>query len=76
MTHTAEAIYTGGVFRPVQPVAGLAENSVVTVQFADRLETQSHPFAGWVGDMPDEDAAEILRVVHEEFGQVDPADWK
>lgn len=76
MTQTLEAIYANGVLRPVQPIAGLAENARVTIAVSEPLVENERPFANWVGDMPDEDADEMMRVIREEFDRVDPKDWR
>ncbi len=74
MTKTFQAVYENGVLRPAEPLDGLQENEVVTVTIED--PTKPHPLEGWVGGMSDDDAAEMQRVIAEEFERVDPNDWK
>ncbi len=74
-THTIEAIFENGVLRPLTPLRGIAEHDRVNV-------TLSFPSASTValaelsGTLPDEDSVEMLRIVKQEFEQVDPNDWK
>lgn len=74
---TIKAIYTEGVLKPVTPLKDVAENAEVTLT----VESQPHttprgPLEGWVGGVSNEDTAELLRVVEEEFEKVDPNEWK
>ena len=74
MTTTIEAIYENGVLRPVKPLEGVPEHSQVTLTLVE-----THPAPDWmkcVGIMPDEDAAEIRKIIDEEFGKVNPDDWR
>ena len=74
MTRTVAAVYSNGVLKPDHPLEGVAENErlLVTVHSLD----PSHPLAGVVGTLPDEDAREMMKIIDEEFGKVDPDDWK
>ena len=73
MTKTLDAIFENGVLRPVEPLEGIAEKSRVRV----RVETgPAHRLAGVIGILGDEDAAEMRRVIAEEFESVDPRDWQ
>lgn len=74
MTKTIEAVYESGVLRPVAPIDGLSEHDRVVVTI--ERTTAGHPLAGWVGGLPDDEAAAILKDVGDEFGRVDPDDWK
>jgi len=74
MQKTIEAIYENGVLRPVQPLDWLEENHRVTVTVT--APDQSRPLNGWIGGISDEDADTMRRVIDEEFGQVNPDDWK
>lgn len=73
MTQTIEAVYTGGVLRPLQPLQHVSENATVKVTVE---VTERHPFVDWVGGVSDDDAAAMRRAIDEEFEQVDPNDWK
>jgi predicted DNA-binding antitoxin AbrB/MazE fold protein len=68
MAQTVEAIYEGGVLRPIQPLEGVAEHSKVrvTVEVQDKA---LHPLADCVGILPDADADEIRRIIEEEFAR-------
>ena len=76
MSLTIDAIYTGGVFRPVQPVSGLTENAHVTVTVPSTTAANPSPFADWVGQVTDQDSADMLSAIRDGFDRVDPADWK
>ncbi len=75
MAETVDAIYEGGVLRPIQPLRGIDEHSRVriTVEPARRPE---HPLAGCIGILPDEDADDMRRAIQEEFEQVNPREWQ
>ena len=74
MTRTVEAIYSGGVLKPVSPLEGIQENGRVTVTVSEI--PAEHPFADWVGGVADVDAAEMIRAIDEEFERIEPNDWK
>jgi predicted DNA-binding antitoxin AbrB/MazE fold protein len=74
MQKTIEAIYENGVLRPVQPLDWLEEKRQVTVTVT--TPDPQGPLNGWVGGISDEDATLMRRVIDEEFGQVNPDDWK
>lgn len=69
-----EAIYEKGILRPLSPLTGLKENQHVQVE----VETQKppHPLLKHCGTVSDEDTAEIMKIIEDEFGKVDPDDWK
>jgi predicted DNA-binding antitoxin AbrB/MazE fold protein len=72
MQKTVEAIFENGVFRPVEPITGLAERARVRVTFSP---ANPPAWADVVGIMPDEDADEMRKIIDEEFSKVDPNDW-
>ena len=74
MVKTIEAIYSGGVLKPLQPLDGIAENGKVTITIT--ALPPAHPLAGWTGGVSNEDAAEMVRVIEDEFEKVNPDDWK
>lgn len=74
MTKTIEAVYESGVLKPIGPMEGVAEHQRLRITY--EAAPQPNPLAGWVGGMPDDEAAEVLRVIEDEFGKVDPNDWK
>ena len=71
---TIEAVYSDGVLRPLKKLEGLEENErvLVTVTQSDNPT----PVSGWAGDMPDEDAREMIRIIEAEFEGIDPNEWK
>ncbi|HUB26715.1 MAG TPA: antitoxin family protein [Tepidisphaeraceae bacterium] len=74
MTQTVEAIYRGGVFKPVQPIEGIEENSRVTVTVAPAAA--GHPLAGWKGGLSDAEAVEMTRAIESEFERIDENEWR
>ena len=73
MTRTLDAVYENGVFRPVEPLEGIDENSRVRIQ----VDTGTrHPLADAIGILSDEDAAEMRRLIEEEFETIDARDWQ
>jgi predicted DNA-binding antitoxin AbrB/MazE fold protein len=75
MTRRLEAIFENGVLRPVTPLEGVAESSRVTVSL-EMPDSNNHALSGCIGIMPAEDAEEMMRIIEEEFEQVDPRDWQ
>lgn len=74
MKETLEAVYENGVFRPLRPPEGVAEQDRVT------LVVTSGPggtvsLADLAGQMPLEDAAEMEAIINREFEQVDLSEW-
>jgi predicted DNA-binding antitoxin AbrB/MazE fold protein len=67
MTQTVDAIYEGGVLRPVQPLEGISEHSRVRIA-VQVDQAVPHPLADCIGIMPDEDAEEMLRIIEDAFG--------
>ena len=75
MTKTIEAVFAQGVFRPLQAVVGLQENERVRLTLQSE-QAAGHPFEGWVGTLPDDEAREMIRVIEDEFERVNPDEWK
>ena len=73
---TVDAVYAGGVLKPLTPLEGIAENRHVTVTVTVRDEGRRPAFADSVGILPGEDADEMRRIIEAEFEQVNPDDWK
>ena len=74
MKETLEAVYENGVFRPLRPPEGVAEQDRVT------LVVTSGPggavsLADLPGQLPLEDAAEMEAIINREFEQVDLSEW-
>jgi predicted DNA-binding antitoxin AbrB/MazE fold protein len=75
MSRRITLVYEDGVFKPVEPVTDIPEHGRVEAILGSPFPP-GHPFEGWVGGLSDEDAAEMIRVIDEEFEQIDPNDWK
>ena len=75
MTHKVEAIFENGVFRPLQPVSGLDERSRVRLS-VEAESANGQDLTDCIGILPDEDAAEMLRIIESEFERVDLRDWQ
>ncbi|MBI3950730.1 MAG: antitoxin family protein [Acidobacteria bacterium] len=75
MAETVEAIYENGILRLVQPLQGIPEHSTVkvTVEIKDQPH---HPLADCLGTLSDEDAADMLRIIEDEFEQVNLSEWQ
>ncbi len=65
-SRTIEAIYENGVFRPLEPLDGLRENSKVTILIQSN-EPNQKPFLEFAGILSDDEAAELKRIIEEEF---------
>lgn len=74
MPKTIEAIYENGVLRLLNPIKGLKQRQKVAITLEEPLK-KKHPLAGLCGILPDEDAAEMLKIVEEEFEKVDINEW-
>ncbi|MCL5423297.1 MAG: antitoxin family protein [Nitrospirae bacterium] len=74
MPKIIEAIYEDGVFRPLSPIKGLKKHQKVSITLKKPIK-KKHPLEGLCGILPDEDAAEMLKVVDEEFEKVDMDEW-
>jgi predicted DNA-binding antitoxin AbrB/MazE fold protein len=73
MVRIVEAIYENGVLQPIAPLTGLQEHQRVWVTIES--EKAPHPLLKHCGTVSDEDTREIQKII-EEFGKVDPDDWK
>ena len=71
---TINAVYEGGVLRPLQSLDGIAEHARVKLTVAD-LESSGTCLADCIGTLHDEDAAEMRRCVEREFEQVNLNEW-
>ena len=74
MQTTVEAIYSGGLLRPLAAIEGIAENQRVTVTVT--APAAPNPLAGWTGGLSDQDAEEMIRTIDAEFEKVNPDEWK
>lgn len=75
MTRTVHALYENGVLRPLEPLEGVGEHARVrlTIELEPR---RPHPLADCVGILPDDDAREMLEIIHAEFEIVDADEWR
>ena len=71
---TIDAIYEGGVLRPLQSLDGIAEHAHVRLT-VEAVDPPGNGLADCVGILPDEDAVQMRRIIEEEFGRVNLNDW-
>lgn len=74
MPKTIEAVFEDGIFRPLSPLKGFKKNQKVSITLRKQSK-KKHPLAGLCGILPDADAAEMLKIVKEEFEKVDINEW-
>lgn len=74
MTRTIEAVFENGILRPLIPIKGLRSRQKVRITLETSIK-QKHPLAGLCGTLPDKDAAEMLKVIEDEFEKVDMSEW-
>jgi predicted DNA-binding antitoxin AbrB/MazE fold protein len=72
---TLEAIYENGVLRLLEPLEGLAEHSKVKITI-EAEESHPHPLLQFAGILNNEEAAELRRIIEEEFEGIDPSGKK
>ena len=66
MTQIIEAIYEDGILRLLKPLKGIKEHSKVKITI-EAEKKPKHLLADCIGILPDEDAAEMRRIIEEEF---------
>lgn len=71
---TVEAIYESGVLRPLKALEGFSEHCKVKITI-ECGETMSHPLLQFAGILSDDEAAELRRVIEDEFERIDPNAW-
>lgn len=74
MTRTINAIYEGGVLRPLETLEGIAEHARLTLT-VESVQASRDGVGDCVGILPDEDAAEMRRIIEDEFERVDQGEW-
>jgi len=74
MTRTVNAVYEGGVLRPLQILDGIAEHAHVKLT-VESVEPACNGLADCIGILPDQDAVEMRRIVETEFEQVNLGEW-
>ncbi len=71
---TVEAIYENGVLRPLKALGGVAEHCRVKITI-QREEITPHPLLRFAGILRDDEAAELRRIIEDEFERIDPDAW-
>ena len=71
---TVEAIYENGVLRPLKALGGFAEHCRVKITI-QREEITPHPLLRFAGILRDDEAAELRRIIEDEFERIDPDAW-
>ena len=74
MMRKINAVYEGGVLRPLESLDGIAEHARVKIT-VESVEPEGNALANCIGTLPDEDAAEMRRIVESEFEQVNLREW-
>jgi predicted DNA-binding antitoxin AbrB/MazE fold protein len=74
VTRTINAVYEGGILRPLQALEGIEEHTRVRVT-VETVAPAVGILADCIGILPDEDAEEMRRIVEDEFERVDPGEW-
>ena len=74
MTRTIDAMYEGGVLRPLQALEGIPENSRVRLTVVSS-EAPRNGIVDCIGTLPDGDAEEMRSIIAQEFEQVDDREW-
>ncbi len=74
MMRKIKAIFEGGVLRPLESLDGIAEHAHVRITI-ESVESAGTTLADCIGTLPDEDAAEMRRIIESEFGQVNLNEW-
>jgi len=74
MTRTISAVYEGGILRPLESLDGIAEHAQLKVT-VETVEPADNGLADCIGILPDEDAADMRRIVADEFEQVNLGEW-
>ena len=71
---TLEAIYENGALRLLTQPKGLAEHSKVKITI-EAEEHQPSPLLQFAGILTNEEAANLVRIIEDEFEQVDLNEW-
>lgn len=74
LPQTLEAIYENGVLRLLTQPEGLAEHSKVKITI-EAEEGQPSPLLQFAGILTNEEAANQVRIIEDEFERVDLNDW-
>lgn len=79
MMKSISAIYENGVFKPKAPVnlsPGAEVDLLLIESEDDPVKILKARFPRSFGGLPPEDAAEMMKAIEEEFGRIDPDDWR
>ena len=71
---TVEAIYENGVLRPLKALEGFAEPCKVKITIQCE-ETTPHSLLRFAGILSDAEAAELRRLIEDEFERIDLNAW-
>ncbi|HEY3281694.1 MAG TPA: antitoxin family protein [Armatimonadota bacterium] len=71
MQHTFEAVYEGGVLRPIGPLKGLANASHVLVTLEPTLPPD-HPMLDCLNTLPKDRAAQLKAAVGHDYSFPEP----
>lgn len=71
---TVEAIYENGVLCPLKPLGGFAEHCRVRITI-QRKEVTPNPLLRFAGILRDDEAAELQRIIEDEFERIAPDAW-
>ena len=74
MTRRIDAVFEGGVLRPLEKLDGIAEHTRVKLT-VETVSSDGDGLSACGGIMPDEDARELRRIVEDEFERVDEHEW-
>ena len=74
MPKTIDAIYNQGVIKPINPVEGFEDNSIIKVRILTSPEKK--PVLKFAGILSDEEAKEMMNIIEGEFEKVNPDEWK
>lgn len=75
MPKTIEAIYNQGVIKPIKPIEGFEDNSIIKVRILTPPEKKK-PILKFAGILSDEEAKEMMDIIEGEFERVNPDEWK
>jgi predicted DNA-binding antitoxin AbrB/MazE fold protein len=76
---TIPAVFENGVFKPNAPVdlpSGAKVDLIVSESQDDPVAIMKARYPQSFGCMPAEDADEMLHIIDEEFGRVNPDEWR
>ncbi|MBI5676472.1 MAG: antitoxin family protein [Nitrospirae bacterium] len=75
MPKTIEAIYKEGIIKPIKPIEGFEEDSIIKLKILTHPEKKT-PVLKFAGILTDEEANEMTNIIKEEFEKINPDEWK